>query len=208
MLTKFHLVKAMVFLVVMYECESWTIKAAEYWTVDLEKTIDCPFDSKEIKPVNPKGNQSWIFIGRTDAEAETPILWPPSFFGEELTHLKRPWCWERLKAGGEGDDRGWDGWMASPTWWTWVWVSSGSWWWTGKPGILQSMGSQIDTSEQLNKREQWTPGMHHPLATIISVWFTHIPPALNDSEADPRQYTMTLSFDELMRPWVDETMAS
>ena len=61
---------------------------------------------------------------------------------EELTHLKRPWCWERLKVGGEGDNRGWDGWMASPTQWTWVWVNSGSWWWTGKPGMLQSMGSQ------------------------------------------------------------------
>ena len=59
-----------------------------------------------------------------------------------MTHLKRPWCWERLKAGGEGDDRGWDGWMASPTRWTWVWISSGSWCWTGKPGALQSMGSQ------------------------------------------------------------------
>ena len=61
---------------------------------------------------------------------------------KELTHLKRPWCWERLKAGGEGDDRGWDGWMASPTQWTWLWVVSGSWWWTGRPGVLQSMGSQ------------------------------------------------------------------
>ena len=61
---------------------------------------------------------------------------------KELTHWKRPWCWERLKAGGEGDDRGWDGWMTSPIQWTWVWVSSGSWWWTGRPGILQSMGSQ------------------------------------------------------------------
>ena len=61
---------------------------------------------------------------------------------DELTHLKRPWCWERLKAGGEGDDRGWDGWMASLTRWTWVWASSGSWWWTGKPGVLQSMGLQ------------------------------------------------------------------
>ena len=64
---------------------------------------------------------------------------------EELTHWKRPWCWERLKAGGEEDHRGWDGWMASPTQWTWVWVSSGSWWWTGKPGVLQSMGSQSRT---------------------------------------------------------------
>ena len=72
-------------------------------------------------------NQSWIFIGRTDAEAEAPILWPPDV-NNWLTG--RPWCWERLKAEGEGDDRGWDGWMASPTQWTWVWVSSGSWWWT------------------------------------------------------------------------------
>ena len=61
---------------------------------------------------------------------------------EELIHWKRPWCWERLKAGGEGDNRGWDGWMASPTQWTWVWASSRNWWWTGKPGMLQSMGSQ------------------------------------------------------------------
>ena len=65
---------------------------------------------------------------------------------EELTHWKRPWRWERLKAG-EGDDRGWDGWMASPTWWTWVWASSGSWWWTGKPGALQSMGLQRVNSD-------------------------------------------------------------
>ena len=60
---------------------------------------------------------------------------------EEPTHWKRPWCWERLKVGGEGDDRGWDGCMVSPTWWTWVWVGSGSWWWTGKPGVQQSVGS-------------------------------------------------------------------
>ena len=104
----------------------------------LEKTLESPLDCKEIQPVYPKGDQSWVFIGRTDVEAETPILWPP----DELTHLKRPWCWERLRAGGEGDDRGWDGWMASPTQWTWVWVNSGSWWWTGRPGVLWFMGSQ------------------------------------------------------------------
>ena len=82
--TKVHLVKAMVFPVVMYECESWTVKKAEHrwknWcfrTVVLEKTLESPLDCKEIKPVHPKGNQSWIFIGSTDAEAETPILWPP-----------------------------------------------------------------------------------------------------------------------------------
>ena len=71
---------------------------------------------------------------------------------KELSHWKRPWCWERLKAGGEGDDRGWDGWMASLTQWTWVWVNSGSWWWTGKPGVLQSVCKALYTTEQLN----WT----------------------------------------------------
>ena len=80
-----------------------------------------------------------MFIGRTDVEAEnssTLATWC-----EELSHWKRPWCWERPKAG-EGDDRGWDGWMASPTWWTRIWASSGSWCWSGKPGVLQSMGLQ------------------------------------------------------------------
>ena len=73
------------------------------------------------------------------------ILWSSNTLAtwcEELTHCKRPWCWERLKAGGEADDRGWDSWMASPTKWTWFWVNSGIWGWTGKPGMLQSMGSQ------------------------------------------------------------------
>ena len=105
------------------------------WTVVLEKTPESPLDSKKIKPFSPEGNQSWMFFGRIDAEA--PILW-----WEELTHWKRLWCWEGLKAGGEGADRGWDGWMASPTRWTWVWVTSRSWWWTGRPGMLRFMGSQ------------------------------------------------------------------
>ena len=77
---------------------------------------------------------------------------------EELTHLKRPWCWERLRAGGQGDDRGWDGWMASSTQWIWVWVNSGSWWWTGRPGVLQFMGSQRaghDCATELNRWGAW-----------------------------------------------------
>ena len=119
----------------------WAPKNWCFWAVVLEKTLESPLDCKEIQPVPPKGNLSWVFIGRTDAEAETPIILPPDGC-EELTHLKRPWCWERLKMGGEEDNRGWDGWMASPTQWMWVWVSSGSWWWAGKPGVLQSMGSQ------------------------------------------------------------------
>ena len=117
--------------------ESWAPKNWCFWTVVLEKTIESPLDCKEIQPVHPKGDQSWLFIGRSDVEAETLATWC-----EELTHLKRPWWWERLRAGGEGDDRGWDGWMASPTQWTWVWVDSGSWWWTGRPGVLRFMGLQ------------------------------------------------------------------
>ena len=111
-----------------------------FWTVVLEKILESPLDCQEIQPVHPKGNQSWIFIGRTDAEAVTPILWPPD--AKNWLIWKDPWCWERLKAGGEGDDRRWDGWMASPTQWTRVWINSGSWWWTGRPGVLQSMRLQ------------------------------------------------------------------
>ena len=100
----------------------------------VEKTLESPLDCKEIQPVHSEGDQPWDFFGRNDAKAETPVLWPP--------HWKRLWCWEGLGAGGEGDDRVWDGWMASLTRWTWVWVNSGSWWWTGRPGMLRFMGSQ------------------------------------------------------------------
>ena len=105
----------------------------------LEKTLESPLDCKEIQPVNPKGNQSWIFIWRTDVDSEAPILWPPDV---KNWLIRRPWCWPRLKAGGVGDDRGLGGWMTSPTRWTWVWASSGSCWWTGKSGALQSLGLQ------------------------------------------------------------------
>ena len=134
--TKVCLVKAMLFFsshVWMWELdykESWALKNWCFWAVVLEKTLVSPLDCKEIKPVNPKENQSWIFTGKTDAEAETPILCPPDVKNWLIWRL---WYWERLKAGGEGDDRGWGGWMASPTWWTWVWVSSRSLW-TGRPG--------------------------------------------------------------------------
>ena len=143
--TKVRLVTAMVFPVVMYGCESWTVKKAERWRIDAFelwcwRTLESPLDCKEIQPVPPKGDQSWVFIGRTDVEAETPNTLATSC--EELTHWKRPWCWEGLGAGGEGDDRGWDGWMASLTRWMWVWVNSRSWWWTGRPGVLRFMWSQ------------------------------------------------------------------
>ena len=121
LLTKIHIVKAVLFLVVMYECESWTIKKAEYWRIDAfelwcwRRLFESPLDCKEIQPVNPKGNlnihwKDWCWSSKTLAT-----------WCEELTHLKRPWCWERLKAGGEGNDRGWGSWMASLTQWTWIW---------------------------------------------------------------------------------------
>ena len=132
--------------------ENWVLKNWCFWILVLEKILERPLDCKKIKPVNPKGVQSWIFIERTDAEAEAPILWPPA----TKTHWKKLWCWERLKAGGEWDNRRWDGWMASPTWYTWVWASSRSWWWTGKPGILHSMGSQrVGHDEQLIWLNDW-----------------------------------------------------
>ena len=128
------------------------------WTVVLEKTLESPLDCKEIQPVHSEGYQPWDFFGRNDAEAETPVLWATSC--EELTHWKRLWCWEGLGAGGEGDDRGWDGWMASLTQWTWVWVNSRSWWWTGRPGVLLFMGLQRvghDWATELN----WTEYIFH-----------------------------------------------
>ena len=122
------------------------------WTVVLEKTLDSPFDCKEIQPVHSKADQSWVFFGRTDAKAETPILWPPHkecwLIGKD-SDAGRDWGQEKK------GDRGWDGWMASPTRWTWVWVNSGSWWWTGRPGMLRFMGSQRvghDWATELN----WT----------------------------------------------------
>jgi len=120
--------------------KSWAHKNWWFWTMVLEKTLECPLDCKEIKPANPKGNWTWIFIGNTDAEADVANILATWCKG--LTHCQRPWCWERLKAGGEGDNRGWDGWTASLVQWSLVWVSSGRWWRTGKPGVLQSMGSQ------------------------------------------------------------------
>ena len=130
----------------VYGCESWRCKEGwvpkNWWfqTVVLEKTLESPLASKEIKPVNFKGNQLWIFIGRTDAETEALILWPhdmKSWLIGKDSDAGKDWGQE-----GEGGDRGWDGWMASLIQWTWIWANSGRWWRTGKSGTLQSMGLQ------------------------------------------------------------------
>ena len=105
----------------------------------LEKTLESPLDFKEIQPVHAKGDQSWVFIGRTDVEAETPILWPSdvkSWLIEKTLRLGK------IEGRRRRGDRDWDGWIASPTWWTWVWVDSRHWCWTGRPGVLRFMGSQ------------------------------------------------------------------
>ena len=105
-------------------------------------TLENPFPNMplEIQPVHSEGDQPWDFFGRNDAEAETLAT-----SCDELTHWKRLWWWEGLEAREEEEDRGWDGWMASLTRWTWVWVKSRSWWWTGRPGVLRFVGSQSRT---------------------------------------------------------------
>ena len=159
--TKVHLVKAMVFPVVMCGCGSWTIKKTEHWRTDAfelwcwRKLLRVPWTTRRsnqsiLKEINAEYHwKDWCWSWNSS----TLATWC-----KELTHLKRPWCWERLKAGGERDDRGWKGWIASPTQWAWIWVSSGSWWWIGKPGMLQSMGSQgvvHDWVTELNWIDFW-----------------------------------------------------
>ena len=131
------------FIEVMYGCESWTIKKAErridafelwYW----RRLLRVPWTARRsnqsvLKEINPEYSLEGLSLKLRF-----------QYFGylrEELTHWKRPSCWERLKAGRDGDNRGWDGWMVPLIQWTWVWANSGSWWWTGKPAVLQSMGS-------------------------------------------------------------------
>ena len=134
----------MVFSVVMYGCESWT-KKKRLKTKEL-MLLNCRVGEDSWESLGLQGDwvsQFWrksvLNIHRKDRCCSFNTL---ATWCEELTHWKRPWCWEWLKAGGKGDNRGWDGWMASLSWWTWVWVNSGSWWWTGRPGMLRFMGLQ------------------------------------------------------------------
>ena len=119
--------------------ENWALKNWCFWTVVLEKTLESPLDCKRILSFHPKGDQSWVFIGKTDAETETPILWPPD--------VKSWLIWKDPDAGKDWgkEEKGEQRmiWLdPSPAQWTWVWLNPGSWWWTGRPGMLQCMGSQ------------------------------------------------------------------
>ena len=135
-----------------------TIKKAEHRRTDAfelwcGRRLLSLWDCKEIQPVHSEGDQPWVFFGRKKLKVKL------QYFGHltrTVDSLERLWCWERLRAGWEGDDRGWDGWMASPTQWTWVWVDSGSWWWTGKPGVHGAPNSrtQLRNWTELN----WNPG--------------------------------------------------
>ena len=124
---------------------SWTLKKAEHWKIEAfelscwRRLLRVPWTAKRsnqsiLKEISPGCSLEGLMLKLKHQYLATSCA--------ELTHWKRPWCWEGLGAGGEGDDRGWDGWMASPTRWTWIWVNSGSWWWTGRPGMLRFMGSQ------------------------------------------------------------------
>ena len=161
--TKVCLVKTMVFPVVMYGCESWTIKKAEHWRIDAfelwcwRRLLRVPWTARRsnqslLKEISPECSlKDWCWSWNSS----TLATWC-----EELTRLKRPWCWERLRAGGERDDRGWDGWMASPTQWIWVWVDSRNWWWTGRPGVLRFMWSERvghDWATELNWNHNTIP---------------------------------------------------
>ena len=134
--------------------ESWALKNSCFWTVVLEKILESSLDCKEIQPVHPKGNQSWIFIGMTDSEAEMPILWP--------SDAKNWLIWKDPGNGWKQEEKGmtgWDGWMASLTQWIWLWVSSRNWGWTGRPGVLWFVGSQRvgpDWETELN----WTESLN------------------------------------------------
>ena len=145
---KVHLIKAMVFPVVMYGCESWTIKKAECQRTDTfqlwcwRRLLRVPRTARRsnqsiLKEISPEYSLEGLML-KLKLQSFSHLMW-------RADSLEKTLCWERLKVGGEGDDRGWDGWMASPTQWLWVWAGSRSWWWTGKPGVLQSMGSQSRT---------------------------------------------------------------
>ena len=139
--TKVHLVKALVFPVVMSGCESWTIRKAECQRIDTFE-LWCWRRLLRVPWTATRSNQSILKEISPGCSLKGLMLKLKLQYFGHLTNLKRPWCWERLRAGGEGDDRGWDSWMASLTQWTWVWANSGSWWWTGRPGVLRFLGSQ------------------------------------------------------------------
>ena len=151
--------EVMVFPVVMYGCESWTVKKAACWRIDAFelrcwRRLESPLDCKEIQPVHSEGDQPGISLEGMMLNLKLQyfchLMW-------RVDSLEKTLMLGGIGVGGEGNDRGWDGWMASLTRWTWVWVNSGSWWWTGRPGVLRFLGSQRvghDWATELNWTEK------------------------------------------------------
>ena len=169
----------------MYGYESWTIKKAECQRIDTFK-LCCWRRLLRVPWMVRRSNQSILREIHPEYSLEGLVL-KLQYFGhlmQRATHWKTLWCWERSKAGGEGDDRGWSGWMVSPTQWTWVWASSGGWWKMGKPGVLQSIGWQeVDMNERLNNNRphkdiQQSPRMRaswkEDLEKPTKVWSTEV----------------------------------
>ena len=156
--TKIRIVKAMVFPAVMYGCESWSIKKAEHWRIDAFE-VWCWGRLLRVPWTARRSNQSILNEISPEYSLEGLMMKLKLQYVDHLmgktTHWKRLWCWEKLKAGREGDHRGWDGWIASLIQWTWVWASSGRWWRTGKPGVLQSMGTQRVRHGWATEQQQW-----------------------------------------------------
>ena len=143
----------------MYGCKSWIIKKVECWRINAfelwcwRRFLRVPWTSRRssqsiLKEISPECSFGGLMLKLKLQYLATQC--------KELTHWKRSWCWERLKAGGEVGNRRWDGWMASPTQWIWVWVNSRSWWWTGRPGVLQSVGSQKFRHNLLTEQQQYS----------------------------------------------------
>ena len=158
----------------------------------LEKTLESPLDSKEIQPVHSKGDQSWMYFGRNDSKAETPVLWPPNakswLFGKD-SDAGRDWGQE------EKGTTEWDGWMASPTRWTWVWVNSGRWRWTGRPGVLRFMGSQ-------RVGHDWVTELRQIYRDVsLEIWMIEGSSNLEEKHPSLREY-------RVQKPWISRTSLS
>ena len=166
--------------------EAWAPKTWCFWIVVLEKTLESPLDCKEIQPVHFKGDQPWDFFGRNDAKAETPVLWQPhanSWLIWKDSDAGRDW-WQEEKGTAEDEI---DGWIASLTRWTWVWVNPGSWWWTGRPGVLRFMRPQRvghDWGTELN----WTLLCHLQLTYFHIYCVTVIPILYRKKKKKPRTF--------------------
>ena len=196
--TKVCLVKAMVFPVVMYGCESWTVKKAEHWRIDAfelwcwRRLLRVPWTSRRsnqsiLKDISPGCSLEGLML-RLRLQYFGHLMWRTCSFEKTLVLGKIE--------GGEGDDRGRGGWMTSPTQWTWVWVSSGSWWWTGRPGVLQSMGSQRvrnDWATELN----WTESRTYPWHSLRNEADRHVgsTPGVSQKGATARSVHMTFLCD-------------